>query len=320
VSRLELTLACLDSDRVQPLVTRRVQPAGIDLNILPYSADKAVWPMIRHQEFDASEMTLAVYVNRRVAGQARYIAIPVFLARTFPHGGIFVNRSAGIREPKDLEGKRVASGQFLMSIAVWARGIFRHEYGIDLEAVDWCAARAEVEVELPPELRVTLLPPGRTLPERLEQGEIDALIAPRVPPQFRDGHPRVARLFPDPREVELAYFRKTGIFPILHTVVIKESVYERHPWVASSLFRAFAEAKQICYRDLSETMEGLRYTIPWLDSWMAEVQEVMGEDFWPYGLEANRRVLETYVRYLHEQHLLERVVPVEELFAPNALD
>ena len=320
MSKLRLTLACLDYDRVKPLMTKAVEPAGIDLNVLPYSPDDSVWPMVRYQEFDASEMTLATYTMLQSKGEAPYIAIPVFLARTFPHSGIFVNTKAGIKEPKDLEGKKVASGQFQMSIAVWARGILQHDYGVDPKTIEWYTGRAEVGLTLPPEMKVTLFPPGKMLADRLEDGEIDALIAPRVPPKFRKEHSHVKRLFPNPKEVELEYYKRTKIFPILHMVVIKEPVYEQHPWVASSLFRAFVKAKEICYQELSDTMEGLRYTVPWLDSYMEEVWKVMGQDFWPYGLKANRHVLKTYIQYLYEQHLIDRVIPAEELFAKNALD
>jgi 4,5-dihydroxyphthalate decarboxylase len=320
MAKLRLTLACLDYDRVKPLMLKEVKPAGIDLNILPYSPDDSVWPMVRYQEFDASEMTLATYTILRVRGEAPYIAIPVFLARAFPHGGIFVHERAGIQQPRDLRGKRVASGQFQMSIAVWARAILQHEYGVDPKEIHWHTGRAEVGLKLPPEMQVTLLPPGKMLADRLEDGEIDALIGPTVPPKFRGGHPHVRRLFPNPREVEREYFHRTRIFPILHTVVIKEAVYDKHPWVASSLYRAFVQAKETCYRDLSDTMERLRYTVPWLDFHVEDLWRTMGQDFWPYGLKSNRHVLETYIQYLYEQHLLDRRPAVEELFAPNALD
>ena len=156
MSALPLTLACLDYDRVKPLMLKQVEPAGIDLNILSYSPDDSVWPMVRYQEFDASEMTLATYTILRTRGEAPYIGIPVFLSRAFPHGGIFVHEKAGIQKPQDLKGKRVASGQFQMSIAVWARGILQHDYGVDPKEIHWHTGRAEVGLALPPEIRVTL--------------------------------------------------------------------------------------------------------------------------------------------------------------------
>jgi 4,5-dihydroxyphthalate decarboxylase len=320
MSKLKLTLACLDSDRVKPLMTKSVEAAGIELNVLPYSPDRSVWAMVKHQEFDVSEMTLAIYARLRASGQTPYIAIPVFLARTFPHGGIFVNKKAGIKEPKDFEGKKVASGQFQMTMAVWARGVLKEDYGVDLNTIQWCTREAETGFDLPEEFDITALPPGKSLPDRLADGDVDALILPRVAPHFRLEHPRVMRLFPNYNEVELDYFHKTKIFPILHTVVIHEKIYNQHPWVASSLFKAFVEAKEICYRDLGETMEGSLYTVPWLESHIEKICNVMGKDFWPYGLRANRHVLETHIRYLREQHLIRRLISAEELFAPNTVD
>jgi 4,5-dihydroxyphthalate decarboxylase len=320
MSKLNLTLACLDYDRVKPLMLKVVEPAGIDLNFLTYSADYSVWPMIRHQEFDASEMTLASYAVLRAAGEAPYIAIPVFLARTFVHGGLFVHARAGINQPRDLEGKRVASGQFLMSFAVWVRGLLQQEYGVDLTKVDWRTGRAEAPLDLPPELRFRLLTDEKTLVQRLEDREIDALIAPRVPPALKQGPSNIRRLFPNPKGLERDYYRRTKVFPILHLIAIKNEIYERHPWVASSFYRAFVKARDVCYRDLSETLEGVRYTVPWLDAAMDEVQETMGADFWPYGLKSNRHTLETYLQYLQQQHLMKRPLKPEELFAANALD
>ncbi|MGH7890383.1 MAG: ABC transporter substrate-binding protein, partial [Thermodesulfobacteriota bacterium] len=295
MSKLKLTLACLDSDRVKPLMTKAVEPVGIELNVLPYSPDRSVWAMVKRQEFDVSEMTLAIYARLCASGQTPYIAIPVFLARTFPHGGIFVNKKAGIKEPKDLEGKKVACGQFQMTVAVWARGVLQEKYGVDLKAINWHTRENEIIFEPPAEFNITVLSPGKALPDRLADGDIDALILPRVAPQFRVEHPHVMRLFPNYDDVELDYFTRTKIFPILHTVVIHEKIYDRHPWVASSLFRAFVEAKEICYRDLGETMEGSLYTVPWLERYIEKIWKTMGKDFWPYGLHANRHVLETYI-------------------------
>ena len=320
MSKLALTIACLDYDRVKPLMTRAVVPAGIDLNILPYSADYSVWPMIRHQEFDVSEMTLASYTVLCARGEAPFVGIPVFLARTFTHAGLFVNTKSGIRQPSDLHGKRVASGQYLMTFASWMRGILQNDYGVDLSKIDWRTGRPEAPLNLPPQMKVSLLPEGKMLPDRLEAGEIDALIHPRIPDKFRN-HDFIKPMFPNARQLEVEYFQKTGVFPILHLVVIKRELYEKHPWVASSLMRAFVQARDICYRDLAETLEGIRYTVPWLDAHVQDVrQQLGGADFWPYGLKRNRQTLEMYVRYMQQQHFIEGPIAVEELFAANALE
>lgn len=320
MSKLNLTIACLDYDRVKPLMTGAVKPDGIDLNFLTLSADYSVWPMIRHQEFDVSEMTLASYTALRARGEAPFVGIPVFLARTFTHAGVFVNTKSSIREPKDLHGKRVASGQYLMTFASWMRGILQNEYGVDLSKIDWRTGRPEAPLNLPPQMKVSLLPEGKMLPDRLEAGEIDALIHPRIPDKFRN-HEFIKPMFPDSRRTEIEYFNKTGVFPILHQVVIKQEIYQKHPWVASSLLRAFTQARDICYRDLSETLEGIRYTVPWLDSHVHDVrQQLGGADYWPYGLKKNRKTLEAYVHYMHQQHFIEKPIAVEELFAANALE
>lgn len=316
MSRLGVALSCLDYDRVRPLLTGQVQPAGIDLNVLVNPPDESIWRMAEHGEFDAAEMTFATFV-RLIAGGADVIGIPVFLVRTFPHGGIFVHARSGIREPKDLEGRRVAAGEYRMSIAVWARGVLADDYGLDAATVDWCTARPEPDLDSG-EFQVTLLPDGPPLAERLESGEVDALIAPRIPPSFRNGNPGVMRLFPEPRSVEEEYFGRTGIFPILHLVVLRRSLYERHPWAASSLYRAFVAAKEACYQDLEQTMEGLRVTAPWFEDHLDRVRELMGPDYWAYGVQPNQAALEAFCRYCFEQHVVERPLSAEELFAPTA--
>jgi 4,5-dihydroxyphthalate decarboxylase len=318
VNQLPLTLSCLDYDRVRPLETGEVQAAGIDLNFLRNPPDESIWRMAEHGEFDAAEMTLATYLRLHTEG-ADLIALPVFLVRCFPHSGIFVHSGSGIREPRDLEGRRVAVGEYRMSIAVWARGILSDDYGLDLGTIEWCTARPEPDLD-PRELRVTLLPEGPPLAERLEAGDFDALIAPRVPPAFRAANPAVARIFPDPRGVEEEYFRRTGIFPILHLVVLRRSLFTQHPWVASSLYRAFVAAKEVCYGELEQTMEGLRVTAPWFEYHLDDVRRLMSADYWAYGLEPNRHALETFCRYAHEQHVISRPVALDELFAPNADD
>jgi len=318
MTRLPISLSCLDYDRVRALETGDVEPAGIDLTFVRNPPDESIWRMAEHGEFDAAEMTFATYLRLHAEG-ADLTALPVFLVRCFPHGGIFVSRASAIREPRDLEGRRVGLGEYRMSIAVWARGILHADYGLDLESVEWCTARPEPDLD-PGAMRVSLLPEGPPLAERLQTGEIDALIVPRVPPAFRGATTAVTRLFPDPREVEREYFARTGIFPVLHLVVLRRSLHLEHPWVASSLYRAFTAAKDACYRELEQTMEGLRVTAPWFEHHLDDVRSLMSADYWAYGLEANRQALETFCRYAHEQHVISRPAALHELFAANAED
>jgi len=318
VSAIPVALSCLDYDRVRALATGEVQPAGIDLAFVANPPDESIWRMAENAEFDAAEMTFATFLRLHARG-ADVIGLPIFLVRCFPHGGIFVHASSGIREPRDLEGLRVAAGEYRMSIAVWARGILEEDHGVDLRTIEWCTARAEQDLD-PEGMRVTLLPPGPPLAERLLAGEVDALVVPRVPPLLAGDNPAVTRLFPLPRHVEAQYFARTGVFPILHLVVLRRSLYERHPWVASSLYRAFEAAKESCYRELDQSMEGLRVTVPWLEHHLGEVRELMSADYWPYGLEQNRQAVDTFCRYAFEQDVVSQRFSPDELFAPNAAD
>jgi 4,5-dihydroxyphthalate decarboxylase len=206
-----------------------------------------------------------------------------------------------------------------MSIAVWARGILGEHHGVDLDAIEWCTARAEADLDVGGR-RVTLLPDGPPLAARLQAGEVDALIVPRVPPPFRAASPGVRRLFPHAREDEIGYYRATGVFPILHLVVLRRSLHERHPWIASSLYRAFVAARDLCYAELEQTMEGLRVTAPWFESHLDEVRQLMSADYWPYGLEPNRGAVETFCRYAREQDVVPRLLSADELFAANAAE
>jgi len=324
--RLTLSCACPPYDRVQALIAGEVAPEGIDLHFLRLSVEEIFWRQARHAEFDVSECSLSTYTMLRSRGDERFVAIPVFTSRFFRHSCIFINTRKGIRTPEDIRGRVVGLPEYQMTAPVWQRGIFQEEYGVHPREVQWRNGGEEtpgriekVPLRLPPEIRLEPIPQDKTLSRMLESGEIDALFTAREPSCFRQGSPHVARLFPDYREVEERYFRKTGIFPIMHTVVIKKEVYKRDPWVAMNLFKAFCEAKDAAVRRYSE-MATLQVTLPWLVSEVERTKEVMGADWWPYGIAANRKTLETFLRYHHEQGLSERPVRLDELFAPETMD
>jgi len=325
MAKLSITLACWDYDRTRPLMDGTIQPEGVELNYLPLPPSESFWRMIRYQEFDVSEMSLASYTILRSRGEAPFIAIPVFPSRIFRHGCIYINTASGIQRPEDLAGKRMGVPEYQMTAAVWIRGLLQHEYNVPPESIHWFYGGQEeprkepVIAALPKGVRVEPIPPGKTLAGMLEEGELDALGTPQLPSPFLRRSPRVRRLFPNFREVEEAYFRKTGLFPIMHTIVIKESLYRAHPWLARSLFKAFEAAKELCYRNLYET-SALKCTLVWLIDEVERERAILGEDYWPYGFEANRHVLETLTQYLVEQGLTERKVDPQELFAPNTLE
>ena len=317
--RRKITFACGDYDRTQPLIDGTVKPDGLELNwlILPYHE---MWTrMLNFYEFDASELSLSSYLIARTMGKP-LIAIPVFLARAFRHSCIFINTTSGIRGPRDLMGKRVGLAEFQQTATVWVRGILQHEYGVSLEKVQWFtwAKRSRMEIEMPGQYTMRQIPPGKNADEMLMSGELDAIICANLFPSLLNGAPNVRRLFENYKEVESAYYKKTGIFPIMHTVAVREELWKESPWIATSLFKAFQEAKELAYRRLND-LSPYKISMVWSREPVMEQKEIFGDDPWPYGLAKNRHVVETLMGYLYEQGLVRRKLKVEELFAANTL-
>ena len=326
MSRLALTLGCWNYDRVQALQWGRVQPDGIDLNFLEMPVEETFFRMLRHREFEVAEMSLSSYCVSMMRDPAPFVAIPVFPSRMFRHGSVFVSEKAGIREPRDLVGKRIGNPEYQMTAPVWIRGILQDEYGVPVDGVTYVTGGEEepnrdekLRLDLPSRIRVEPIGPAQTLSRMLADGEIAALQTARAPSTFYSRPGTVRRLFDDVVAVEQAYFRKTRIFPIMHTVVIRRDVYEQHRWVAQSLLKAFTEAQKLTYRDLAITNAPMAM-LPWLTSHHEEVRKLMGDDYWPYGFAPNRHVLDTFLRYHHEQGLSKRRLQPEELFAPETLE
>lgn len=326
MGKIHLTLACWDYDRTRPLQDGTVQVEGVELTYLPLHVEETFWRMLRYQDFDAAEISMSSYLMARDKGYPRLIAIPVFPSRFFRHSFIYINTDSGIEGPKDLVGKRVGVPEYQITAAVWVRGVLQHEYGVEPEKVKWFTGGAEdpgrqekLRPDLAKNIDIRPIGPDQTLSSMLERGEIDALICAHVPSPFVRRSPKVRRLFPNFREVEKDYYRRTKIFPIMHTVALREELYEKYPWVAQSLCKAFSEAKRAC----EETMykySALKYMLAWSIAEMEEEREIFGEELWPYGLEANRHVLQTLVSYAHEQGLIKIPLDLGSLFAPSTLD
>jgi 4,5-dihydroxyphthalate decarboxylase len=324
--KLQLSIACSNYDRTRALLEGRIRADGIELTCLDLPIEETFFRMLRHYEFDVAEMSLSSYVLSLFAEKPRLIAIPVFPSRFFRHSCIFVNRESGIREPRDLIGKRVGTPEYQMTAGVWIRGILSDEYQVPVSSVTYFRGGEEepgrpekLRLSLPPEIRLESIPPKKTLSAMLDACEIDALYTARMPSTFVRGSGNVRRLFEEYQVVERDYYSKTNIFPIMHTVVIRRDVYEKSPWVAQSLYKAFARAQQEAYKELYET-GALNFMLPWLVQHVEETRALMGRDFWPYGLEPNVHTLETFVRYSFEQGLAKRVLKPEELFAPETLE
>lgn len=319
-----LTLACWDYDRTAALADGRVTVDGVDLTYLTLRVEETFLRMIAHREFDVAEMSLSSYTMSKFRDDA-FIALPVFPSRVFRHASIYVTEKSGIREPKDLIGKRIGVPEYQMTAAVWIRGILADEYGVPVSSVSYFtggeehAGRAEKPgLKLPPEIKVQPVPSDRTLTQMLGTGELDALYTAQAPSNYgKNG--AVRRLFEDYVEAEKAYYRQTKLFPIMHTIVMRRELYERHRWLAVEVYKAFVRAQAVAYENLHHT--GVTKTmLPWMPAYYEATRALMGEDFWAYGVDKNEKDLATFLRYHFEQGLSPRKLEPRDLFAPETLE
>jgi 4,5-dihydroxyphthalate decarboxylase len=323
MSKLKLTLACWDYDRTRPLIDGRVQAEGINLEIKVLRPRETFPRMLEDKEFEVSELSLGSYVSLKGRGDCPFVTLPVALSKIFRHSCIYVRTDAGIRTPQDLRGKRVGTTQLGSTATIFMNGMLRHEYGVNLEDIQWFIGgmttptqRPLIPLKLSDNIKVEFLPADRTLEGMLEGGDLDALLAIFIPSIFEKGSSRIARLFPNYYEVERDYYRRTGIFPIMHTVVLRDDIYREHPWAARNIYRAFCEARNLAVDELYDT-DALRLSLPWLIHHVEETWQVLGKDFWAYGLEPNRPALKAIGQYVYEQGLSPRVVSPDELFAAD---
>ena len=326
MSRLKLSFACWNYDRTRALMDGTVPVDGIDLNYLNLPVEETFFRMARFQEFDVAEMSLSSYCVTLSKPERPFVALPIFPSRFFRHSCIYVNANSGIQEPKDLIGKRIASPEYQMTAPVWIRGILSDHYGVPVDAQPYLFGGEEevgriekMKLQLPPNIHVSPIGPTQTLSKMLYDGELDALYTARMPSSFLKGDGKVKRLFENYVDVERAYYRETGIFPIMHTVVIRREVYEANRWIAQSLTKAFIEAQRKTYEDLYETA-ALKAMLPWLTAHVEDARREFGDDWWSYGLDKNRKTLDTFTRYHHEQGLSPRKLDITELFAPESLE
>jgi len=316
--KLHLTLACGDYEIVRPLIEGTVEPDGIEFTVLTdMTSDIRHWRMIRKREFDVCELSMSAYLMAKFTGQA-LTAIPVFLHRRFRHGFTFVNTTKGIEKPVDLIGKKVGLRNFSATTNLWVRGILEHEYQVPHRSLIWYLQDPEdVEFTPPKDLVLNKVPPGKRVEEMVVTGELDALIHPEVIKPIQKRDPGVRRLFENYRELEIDYYKRTGIFPIMHTTAIKQEIVDRYPWVAANLMQAFQQAKETAYKRMENPR---RVPLAWFRTAVEEQEEILGRDPWVYGLgPQNRRNLETLVQYSYEQGLMGKKIPLEELFFPTAL-
>lgn len=323
MSLLALTLACGDYDRTRPLLDGRVMAEGIDFTPIVLPPPELFRRQARHAEFEVAEFSLATHAVLLSRGDTRFVGVPVFPSRSFRHGHILIHAASGIERPADLVGRRVGCPEYIQTAAVWVRDFLARDHGVRPGDMQWYlggldvpAEEERVEASVPEGLPAVRIGATETLSGLLERGTIDALISADLPGCFLTGSPNVRRLFPDYHQREIDYYRRTGHFPIMHLVVVRRDVYERQPWVARSVYKAFAAAKTVGFRQLSYS-GALAAGVPFLMHALEEARTLMGHDYWPYGLAANRATLEALLAALHEQALTARPVTLEELFAPE---
>jgi 4,5-dihydroxyphthalate decarboxylase len=318
---MRLSLACGDYDRTRPLIDGTVRPNGLELTCLPMPVEEIFFRMARFREFDAAELSLGSYLVSLV--DAPFVAIPVFPSRSFRHSGIYVSAFSSVSSPAELAGKTVGVAEYQLTANIWIRGILEERHGLPVSAVRYrtgglhAPGRPEkLAVSLPPDIDIAPIGAGETLSDLLAAGAIDALYTPRTPRAYVEG--RARRLFPDFPAVEEQYFRDTGIFPVMHVVAIRREIYAANRWIARSLMDAFVKARQIALDGMAETA-ALRYMLPWLAADVEHAQQVLGDQYWTYGLPGNEVALSTLIRYAHSQGLIDELLDPTDLFAPETL-
>jgi len=323
---IPITIACGDYDRTRAIKDGRVPVEGCAVNYIGLEPEEIFHRAFKHDEFDVCELSFSSYVRSVDSGNPTYIGIPAFVSRVFRHSGIYVRTDHGIRQPSDLKGKLIGLPEYQITAVVWQRGIMQDEYGVKPTDIKWRQGGQEqpgrterTPLKPIPGLDLQSIPSDKTLAGMLETGELDALFTARAPSCFLNKKPNIARLFPNYRDVEKAYYKKTGMFPTMHLVGIKRHLVEKHPWLPASLYKAFCEAKVYAMRDVRE-INALMVTLPWIEAEARETTDLMGEDFWRYGVAENAKEIEAMTRYSYEQGLVKRKLSAEDLFAHSTID
>jgi 4,5-dihydroxyphthalate decarboxylase len=326
MSKLKLSMSVGNYDRTQALFNGQVQVEGCDITAVPLEPEEAFHRAFRYGEFDITEISMSSHMMTTARGDNQYVAVPAFLSRVFRQSGIYVRTDRGIDRPQDLKGKRIGVPEYQITANVWIRGILEEEFGVRPSDIHWRrggieeAGRGErAPISLPDSVDLQQIADDKTLSGMLEAGELDGYIGARAPSCFLRGAPHVGRLFKDYIQDEKDYYRRTRIFPIMHMVGIRRTLVEQHPWLAVSVYKAFLEAKALAVHELNEICH-LAVSLPWMVHHHNEAKALMGEDYWPYGLDANRHVIDKFADYHHGQGLSVRRVAAEELFARSSLD
>lgn len=325
MSKLQLSVAMGDYDRNRALFDGRVQLDGCDPIYMLLSPEEMFFRAMRSRDFDITELSFSSYLVKHSRGECPYIAVPVFLSRAFRHTSIYVRKDR-IKKPEDLKGKKIGIPEYQLTAIVWARSILQDDYGIAPEDVVWVRGGIDtpgrpekIKLDLPAGVRIESAPENMTISEMLDRGDLDGFIAPRPPSGAAASNPNVGWLFDDPTTVAKDYYRRTGIFPIMHVVGIRKELAEKHRWLPGAVYKAFSESKTKALELLADT-SATKVTLPFVEEQLKSAKETLGKDFWSYGVAPNRKTLEAFTRHHHAQGLSSRLVNVDELFDPSTYE
>lgn len=325
MAKLQLSVAMGDYDRTRALVDGRVQIDGVDPVYMLLSPEEMFFRAMRSRDFDITELSFSSYLVKHSRGECPYIAVPVFLSRAFRHTSLYVRKDR-IRRPEDLKGRRIGLPEYQLTANVWARALLQDDHGVRPSDVTWVRGGIDtpgrpekIKLELPPDVKVEAAPEGTTISQLLDQGEIDGFMAPRPPSPAALANPNVGWLFDDPTAAAKDYYKRTGVFPIMHVAAIRKELAQAHPWLPGAVVKAFTQAKAAALELLADT-SATKVTLPFVEEQLKAARETMGEDYWSYGVAPARKTLEAFVRHHHAQGLSPRQVPVEELFHPSTYE
>lgn len=325
MSKLHISVAMGDYDRNRALYDGRVQIDGCDPVYMLLNPEEMFFRAMRSRDFDITELSFSSYLVKHAKDESPYIAVPVFLSRAFRHTSIYVRKDR-IKKPEDLKGCRIGVPEYQLTAVVWARSILQDDYGVNPEDVTWVRGGIDtpgrpekIKLDLPPGVTIEAAPEGRTISDLLDKGEIDAFIAPRPPSGAALSNPNVAWLFDDPTTVAKDYYRRTGIFPIMHVVGIRKELAEQNRWLPAAVFKAFGESKAKALELLADT-SATKVTLPFVEEQLKAARETLGNDFWSYGVEPNRKTIEAFLHHHHAQGLSCRKVGLDELFHPSTYE
>jgi 4,5-dihydroxyphthalate decarboxylase len=326
MATVPITIACGNYDRTAAIRDGRIKIEGCEATYLPLEPEEIFHRAFRFHEFDVSELSFSSFIRTVASGTAAYVGIPAFVSRIFRHSGIYVRTASGIRAPEDLRGKRVGVPEYQITAVVWMRGMLQHEYGVHPSEIHWRSGGQEqpgrqerTPLKSIPGVDLQPIRNDQTLVGMLVAGELDALFTARAPSSFLAGEAHIARLFAGTRAAEIAYYKKTGLFPIMHLVGVRKTLAEQYPWLATSVYKAFCEAKALAMTQLVD-VNALAVMLPFLEAETRETMAAMGRDFWRYGVRENLREIQALAQYAFEQGLIDRKVNVDELFASSTVE